>query len=65
MNTNTIARLAQLAADDQAEAREREFDRKAFKVAAVSMSIFAVLAVYSILAALGYLPAMPWSALGA
>lgn len=55
---------AQIAAADQAEAREREFDRKAFRVAAVGMTIFALLAVYSILAALGYLPAAPWSALG-
>lgn len=56
--------IAMLAAQDQAHAKEREFDRKAQKVAIWGMAFAIILAIYSLLAIMGYLPATPWSAMG-
>lgn len=49
---------------DQHSAREREFDRKAQKGAAVFLAAFAVLGVYAFLACAGLVPPAPWSPLG-
>lgn len=55
---------ARTAHADQLAAREREFDRRARKVAAIGLILFALLGAFSLLAALGVLPAAPWSPLG-
>lgn len=52
------------AAQDQRDAKERDFDRKAQRVAGWFLLAFALFAVYAVLAAMGVLPAMPWSPLG-
>ena len=54
----------EIAERDQAEAREREFDRTAQKWAIRVLIAAAILAAYALLVALGYLPAMPWSPIG-
>lgn len=60
----TIGRMDDIASRDQAAAREREFDRRAQRWAARFLLASAVLGLYALLAAMGVLPAMPWSALG-
>ena len=54
----------EIAEQDQAHAREREFDLKAQKWAIRILIGFSFLAAYALLAALGHLPAMPWSPIG-
>lgn len=56
--------MNKIAAGDQAEAKEREFERRVQKVAAWGLIVFAVLGLYSLLAVMGVLPAAPWSPLG-
>ena len=53
-----------IAARDQAAAKEREFDRRAQKVAAYFLAVSALVGIYATLAVAGILPAMPWSPLG-
>jgi hypothetical protein len=55
---------AALAAQDQADAREREFDRKAQRVAVWFLIVAAIAAAYCLLAVYGVVPAAPWSPLG-
>lgn len=59
-----MATMRDIAAEDQAAAKERDFDRRAQKVAAVFLAVTAVVAVYALLAAMGVVPAAPWSPLG-
>lgn len=54
----------EIAEADQAHAREREFDLKAQKWAIRVLIAAGFLAAYALLAAMGYLPAMPWSPIG-
>lgn len=56
--------MGDIAAQDQAAAKERDFDRRAQKVCAYVLAVIALLGVYAFLAAAGVVPAMPWSALG-
>lgn len=49
---------------DQAEAKEREFDRAAQRAALWFLVAMAAVCAYAVLAALGALPAMPWAPLG-
>lgn len=56
--------MENIAARDQAAAKEREFDRRAQKVAAYFLAFSALLGIYATLAVAGILPAMPWSPLG-
>lgn len=55
---------ARIAAADQAEARDREFDRRAQRVAGWLLVVAAVLAAYVLLAGYGVVPAAPWSPIG-
>lgn len=52
------------AAKDQEAAREREFMRLARKASIALWAVALTLGLYSLLAAMGVLPAMPWSPLG-
>ena len=54
----------QIAEQDQAEARDREFDRKAQKWAIRILIAFSLLAAYAILVVTGWLPPTPWSPMG-
>ena len=56
--------MENIAAQDQAAAKEREFDRRARKVAAWGLAFAAILGIYATLAVLGWMPAAPWSPLG-
>lgn len=56
--------MENIAARDQAAAREREFDRRAQRVAAYFLAVSALVGIYATLAAAGVVPAMPWSPLG-
>lgn len=56
--------MRNIAAEDQAAAKERDFDRRAQRAAAVFLALAAVGAIYCIFAALGVVPAAPWSPLG-
>ena len=53
-----------IAEQDQAEARERDFDLTAQKWAIRALILFGLLGLYALLAALGWVPAMPWSPIG-
>lgn len=52
---------AEVAAADQAGAREREFDRKAATVARVLLALYLLAGLYAAVALAGYLPVAPWS----
>lgn len=52
---------AEVAAADQAAAREREFDRRAATVARVVLALYVLAGLYAALALSGYLPVAPWS----
>jgi hypothetical protein len=54
----------QIAEQDQAQAREREFDRAAQRWAVRALILFGFLGAYALLAAMGWVPAMPWSPIG-
>lgn len=55
---------AEIARADQLAAKEREFDRKAAHVARYVLLAYCLLGAYCLVAALGRVPAAPWSALG-
>lgn len=55
---------AQLAAQDQSEAKEREFDRKSVFLARVVLVVAAMIGAYCLFAGLGVAAAAPWSPLG-
>jgi len=54
----------EIAEQDQAQAREREFDLAAQRWAIRALIAFGILGVYALMAALGWVPAMPWSPIG-
>lgn len=56
--------VAELAASDQAEAKEREFERRAARYARYILGAFLILAGYGVLASGGWVPAAPWSPIG-
>lgn len=64
MNTTEGVTPAQVAALDQAEAREREFDRKARSIAVAFIYMMLAVGAYSWLAVNGLVPAAPWSPIG-
>lgn len=55
---------AALAAEDQAQARERNFERRAHNIVLLVLWLGFSLGVYSVLAVTGNAPAMPWSPIG-
>lgn len=61
---DTATRAAQIALQDQADAKEREWERRAATVALFLLWVFFSLGVYFALAAKGYVPAAPWSPIG-
>jgi hypothetical protein len=56
--------MENIAARDQADAREREFERRARKAGIALWAFALVLGAYCTLAVLGVVPAAPWSPLG-
>lgn len=58
------ATAARLAAQDQAEARKREFDRLSAALARIVLLVALLLGAYCMAAGLGIVPAAPWSPLG-
>lgn len=54
----------EIAEQDQAQAREREFDLAAQRWAIRALIAFSILGAYALMAALGWVPAMPWSPIG-
>lgn len=56
--------LSELARRDQQEAADREFERKAKPWLLAMLAIWLLLGAYATAAALGWVPAAPWSPLG-
>lgn len=54
----------EIAERDQAEAREREFERRAKPWLHLTIAVFLLVGAYAFLAAGGWVPAAPWSPLG-
>lgn len=61
-NGGFVMTVSELAAQDQAEAREREFDRKAVRYARLALLALLPVILYAVLACLHLLPALPWTA---
>lgn len=68
---DVVTTLQELAAQDQAEAEQREtirkvqrFDRITQRVSTYLLALFAMVGTYALLACLGVFPAAPWSMLG-
>ena len=55
---------AELARLDQAQAREHNIEAQAHRYVRVLLIVAAIVGLYAVLAVLGFVPAMPWSALG-
>lgn len=53
-----------IAEQDQLDAKEREFDRRAARVARWLLAVAFLVGLYGTLALFGILPALPWSPLG-
>ncbi len=64
MMVDMTGNMAAQAAQDQAEARERNFERRAHNVCLFILWLGFSLGVYGVLAATGNAPAAPWSPIG-
>ena len=56
--------MEDIAAQDQAAAEERDFERRVQKVAAWWLAFGLIIGIYCTLAVWGIVPAAPWSPLG-
>ena len=64
MEMGEVVDIRDLARQDQEEAREREFERRAKWWAGAFLVATALLGIWAVLIATGVAPAMPWSPMG-